>query len=521
MTGTPDTGGPLAGNSPAGRERDAVAGAARGGASGVAALRAGLRRARESWRRRCVLGGAAFGALSGLAVLCGLELPAAVLGVAAPVSGPGAVVIGLAIALAFALAAGALAIALAPDDAALARRGDRAFSLGELLSTALETQDALTGAAAVPAAAGPVWHALLAEAEHCAAGIAPRQWASLGAPRRPFAVPVLSGAVGLFLAVFLGVLAAGGPPGPGVPRGAPGGGGAPEPWRSEAAADLRAVADAVARDADTDGKAPDGDLRALARALDRLGEEVGRGADRGAVAFELDRLFKDAQRLYGRAGEAGKQNPLDLIRSALNRDVRKGARPADGNAGDSTVADAQAGTSPGEAPRTGAPARTAVPPGPGPAAPRPGQEAGEGGGFEGDARMEADLRAQVDRVVAEQRRLHGGAQPAGAAQDAGAGEGDRAGNGSRPLGSAADGARKLAAGADMLLPDQGGAGGRIRIEIAPDAARAEVAAAPAAAAGAQWRRFGEGPVDRPAPATPQQRRALARYFGGREGEAAR
>lgn len=509
MNGIPDTGSPVAGNSPAGREPDAAAGAGRG-ASDVAALRAGLRRARGSWRRRCVLDGAAFGALSGLAVLCGFELPAAVLGVAVPVSGSGAVVIGLAIALAVALAAGALAIALAPDDAALARRGDRAFGLGELLSTALETQDALTGAAAVPAAAGPVWHALLAEAEHCAAGIAPRQWASLGAPRRPFAVPALSGAAGLFLAVFLGVLAAGGPPGPGVPRGAPGGGGAPESWRSEAAADLHAVADAVARDADTDGKAPDGGLRALARALDRLGEEVGRGADRGAVAFELDRLFKDAQRLYGRAGEAGKQNPLGLIRSALTRDVRKGAQP-----------DAQAGTSPGEAPRAGAPARTAVPPGPGPAAPRPGQEAGEGGGFEGDARMEADLRAQVDRVVAEQRRLHGGAQPAGAAQDAGAGEGDRAGNGSRPLGSAADGARKLAAGADMLLPDQGGAGGRIRIEIAPDAARAEVAAAPAAAAGAQWRRLGEGPVDRPAPATPQERSALARYFGGREGEAAR
>ena len=125
---------------------------------------------------------------------------------------------------------------------------------------------------------------------------------------------------------------------------------------------------------------------------------------------------------------------------------------------------------------------------------------------------EVDARAQIERLIAEEERRARGGQSAGAAANAGAGEGDRAGDGVQPLGrgntaKSAD----LAALEQMLLPDpERRDGGRIRIDMPPDATLADVAA-PTADASGGWRRVQEQPVERPAFAA-EGRRIVGRYF---------
>ena len=112
----------------------------------------------------------------------------------------------------------------------------------------------------------------------------------------------------------------------------------------------------------------------------------------------------------------------------------------------------------------------------------------------------------------EKRRARAAAQPAGAAANAGQGEGDRAGDGVQPLGRGNPAkSTDLAATEQMLLPDpERRDGGRIRIEIPPDATLSDVAT-PTSDASGGWRRIQEQPVERPALAA-EGRRIVGRYF---------
>jgi len=124
-----------------------------------------------------------------------------------------------------------------------------------------------------------------------------------------------------------------------------------------------------------------------------------------------------------------------------------------------------------------------------------------------------DPRIERERAFADQqRRARAASQSAGAAQDAGQGDGDRAGDGSRPLGNGtAATATELAPRVEMLLPDQVAAdGGRIRIELPPEAVRSGVAP-PAAGTGGEWQRAPEQAIARPTPSS-EDRKVIGRYF---------
>lgn len=469
-------------------------------------LRACLRRVRRRWYGAFMTHGAVIAALAALAVLCGLQFAALAFAVR-PVSVPLAVT--LAVAVVTAAGAGVLAIILAPDDGALARLGDRRFVLQERLSSALEA-DATVISATSP---DPVRRALFADAERCAGRIDTRQWLVLRLPRIAFAVPALAG-----LALVLALLEpAPGPTAAADDRGPDAAPAArPEP---DTAAELRTIAESIARDAE---KTSNPRLRTIAQSLDRLGARMSTGAvDRRAGATALAGLLRDAQQAYAQGQTAdADRSPTDRIQSALADMTDAAAGEAKSAARDIADASPASGAAAAEGdapPGPGQEQRRASRPPPEGTRPPPPPGAGVLDDVDEYERGEADPRAQVERAIAEQqRRLRGAAQSAGAAQDAGEGEGDRAGNGSRPLGNGTGTAKSLAAGADMLLPEQQADGGRIRIEIPPDAVHTEVVSPPPGGAGGEWRRIPEGPVERPAP-TAEARRALGRYFARPDG----
>ncbi len=77
--------------------------------------------------------------------------------------------------------------------------------------------------------------------------------------------------------------------------------------------------------------------------------------------------------------------------------------------------------------------------------------------------------------------------------------------------AAAAAATELAPGVEMLLPDQADAnGGRIRIELPPEAVRSGVAP-PTAATGGEWQRAREQAIARAMPG-PEDRKVIGRYF---------
>jgi len=418
--------------------------------------------------------------------------------------------------------AGAFAVAvlltflLTPDLPALARAADRTFALQERLSTALEVAADLRS----DSASDPVRAALLVDAERRAGAIDPRALVRLTLPRAMWAVPVL-----VATTILLQVV-----PPDAFGRAAPGVSAARDvsdddrlsrQQAADTAANLRRIAEILDQDA---AQRSDPYLRTIARTLERLSTEVARAAlDRRQLAGELDRLLAHAQQAYAQgdrpAGQAAtRRDATELLRSAL----------------DDITGNRQAGAAPARDPDPAVPEVGAAERAP---AGRPVQrgERREAGSrtqsdqiaalrrllpgadiqwlFIDEDGNEVDPRAQIERLMAdEERRARAAAQPAGAAANAGQGEGDRAGDGVQPLGrgNAAKSA-DLAATEQMLLPDpERRDGGRIRIEIPPDAALSDVAT-PTSDASGGWRRVQEQPVERPALAA-EGRRIVGRYF---------
>ena len=483
--------------------------------------RACLTRARARWQLGSVLRGAVWSLLCGLVVLCALEAMTAFDGWAQArwlpaVSGHPlldhlalsviafACVLGLAIPLTF---------LVAPDLAGLARVADRTFALQERLSTALEVSANLRS----DSAPDPVRAALLADAERRAGAIDPRALVRLTLPRAAWAVPVLVAAAILLHAVppeaFRRAV-----PGASAARDGSDDSGLSRQQAADTAANLRRVAEILDQDA---AQRSDPYLRTIARTLERLSTEVARAAlDRRQLASELDRLLAHAQQAYAQgerpAGQAAsRRDPMEMLRSAL----------------DDITGNRQAGAAPVRDPDHAAPEAAAVQRDP---ASRPAQlQDRRATGSRSLSEMiaaarrlpggdlpwlyldedgsETDPRAQIERLMAdEERRARAAAQPAGAA--ANAGQGDRAGDGVQPLGrgNAAKSA-DLVATEQMLLPDpERREGGRIRIEIPPDAALSDVAA-PTSDASEGWRRVQEQPVEHPALGA-EGRRIVGRYF---------
>jgi len=295
---------------------------------------------------------------------------------------------------------------------------------------------------------------------------------------------------------------------------------------ADTAANLRRIAEIL----DQDGaQRSDPYLRTVARALERLSAEVGRAAiDRPRLARELGQLLAHAQQAYAQSDRPADQtapprHPTDLLRSALDEITggrQAGAAPArDPDAPKTTAADRnppgrpsqpqerRAGGTPTPAEQIAAAVRRLA------GADIPWLLVDEDG-------AEVDARSQLERLMAEEeRRARSATQSAGAAANAGRGEGDRAGDGVQPLGRGA-GAKPTdpAATEPMLLPDpQSREGGRIRIEIPPNAVLSDVAAATSVASGG-WRRLQEQSVERPT-LEAEGRRIVGRYFkrsaGGR------
>jgi hypothetical protein len=486
----------------------------------IPALRACLRMARTRWCGRFILSGAVGGVLAGLLALCGLELAVALFDESYFASGLVAVAFATGVAILTCAAAGILAVAFAPDDAALARMGDRQFLLQERLTTALEAENRQASETFSGAALDPVRRALLADAERCAQRIDARQWFKLGPPRLAWAVPALTGVATLLSLLNPGALGrATVTSETGQLRNAAQ---LTSRQSAAAAADLRSIAEVVAKDAEN---ASDPYLRAIARSLERLSTEVQRGAaDRRAIATALYRLLQHARRAYPQddslpSRASGNVSATDRIQSALNDitgDRARETEPHDHDVSKTNTAKRMAAAT-RDAPLDPIPPQQRKTPGstkPDPTTPSslPPGWANLLDNLDDYERIEADPRAQVERAIAEQqRRLRGAGQSAGAAQDAGQGEGDRAGNGSPPLGNGAGVARDVPIADDMLLPDQPADGGRIRIEIPPDAVHADVALPPPGSVGGEWRHVQEEAIDRPAP-TAEERKALGRFF---------
>jgi hypothetical protein len=485
-------------------------------------LRRRLRQVRGRWYARFMLISAIWSAIAGLLALCGVELAGILVDHAGSVSGFVAFALPIAAAASICAAAGVVAVAFAPDDAALARLGDRRFSLQERLSTALETDNA--GAALSRATLGPVAGALLADAEWCAQRCDPRQWFELALPRFAWIVPGLTVVAALLQLVppsALGraALTAETNQAPNAPR-------LTISRSADAAGDLRGIADLLAKDAE---RWSDPYLRTIARSLERLSEEVRSGSvDRRTTVVALDRLLQHARRAYaqdrfpprGGNSTASSPSPADLIQSVLN-DVAGDRAVATGpSARDAANTDAERKTTPGRGDGSLDPVQPSQRKTPSQAASQPATPQSLPPGWasvldnlDDYERVEADPRAQLERAIAEQqRRMHGAVQGAGAAQDAGQGEGDRAGNGSRPLGNGGRNLEKSSTeGGEMLLPDQPSNGRLIRIEIPPQAVHAEVTPLRSGDVGSGWQRLAEDPVGHIAP-TREQREALRHYF---------
>ena len=489
------------------------------------AMRACLTHARSRWRRGSLLRGAVWCLLLGLVVLCTLE------GMTAFTDGwPAArwlpalsgnpllnhvALSAIAFAGAFAVAV-LLTFLLTPDLPALARAADRTFALQERLSTALEVSANLRSDSVLD----PVRAALLADAERRTGAIDPRALVPLKLPRAAWAVPALIAAAILLQVVppdAFGRAA----PGASTARDVSDDGRLSRQQAADTAANLRRIAEILDQDA---AQRSDPYLRTIARTLERLSTEVARAAlDRRQLAGELDRLLAHAQQAYAQgdrpAGQAAtRRDATELLRSAL----------------DDITGNRQAGAAPARDPDPAVPEVGAAERAP---AGRPVQrgerrEAGSRTQSEQIAALrrllpgvdiqwlfvdedgnETDPRAQIERLMAdEERRARAAAQPAGAAANAGQGEGDRAGDGVQPLGRGNSAKpADLAATEQMLLPDpERRDGGRIRIEIPPDAALSDVAA-PTSDASGGWRRVQEQPVERPALAA-EGRRIVGRYF---------
>jgi hypothetical protein len=287
---------------------------------------------------------------------------------------------------------------------------------------------------------------------------------------------------------------------------------------ADAAANLRRIAELVGKDAQ---ERSDPYLRTIGQTLQRLSADAERpGADRRALAGALEQLLAHARQAYGpAAGIAHEQAPHDVVQrlqTALddiigNRQARATApREADGHDGARDGAAAERG-------RTSRPAqpseRKTASVGTPPPTAVPGRQPTLDDLLKDlDDYDPVDPRVEKERAFADQqRRARAASQSAGAAQDAGQGDGARAGDGTRPLGNGVAAATELTPAVEMLLPDQAAAnGGRIRIELPPEAALTAVAP-PTAGAGVEWRRAREQAIARVMPG-PEDRKVIGRYF---------
>jgi hypothetical protein len=507
----------------------AMAGTAR---IGLPLVQAGLLRAQSRWRLGAMLHGAVWSLILALAVFCALRATTLLLeGEAAqwslrllaahPLLDQ---IVASAIAFACALVVAVLAtFLLAPDLAALARTADHRFALKERLSTALEVATARPS----DAAQDPVRAALLADAERRAGSIDMRALVSLRLPRAAWGVPALLLAA-LLLQTVPPDMFGRAIPGASPTRTASDHGALSGDQAADTAANLRRIAEAL----DQDGaRRSDSYLRTIARALERLSAEVERATiDRPRLTRELGQLLAHAQQAYAQSDRpadqtAPPQHPTNLLRSALDEITgarQAGAAPAsDPTAPETTAADRNPPGRPSQpqdrrATRTPTPAEQIA------AEVRRLTGADMPWLFLDEDGAEVDPRSQLERLRAEEeRRARSAGQPAGAAANAGRGEGDQAGDGVQPLGrGAVTKTTDPAATEQMLLPDpQSREGGRIRIEIPPNAALSDVAA-PSSVTGDGWRRVQEQSVERPTLEV-EGRRVVGRYFrrsagGGRD-----
>jgi hypothetical protein len=362
--------------------------------------------------------------------------------------------------------------------------------------------------------------ALLAQAERHAGAIDPHSLIAVGLPRAAWAVPVLVGAAVFFQIMPYDALGSASAPGS-ISDADRSRSSLTDQQRADTASNLRRIAQRIGKDAD---ERSDPYLRTIARTLDRLSSRVQQAAeDRQILAGELERLLQHAQRAYGRGSAEGggertglPPDPADTLKTVLdalngNRQTETAAMPPPDREAPAPKANPdtrnQATPGPSErktpASRTLAEALIAARKLPGGNVPWL---------FLDENGEEADPRVQIEWLLAEEeRRARGTPQPAGAAADAGKGEGDRAGDGSRPLGRSDFAALPDGAGGgDMRLPDQpANEGRRIRIEVAPETARSEVA--PPSEAAGEWRRRDEEPVERPQ-LDPGDREVVGRYF---------
>jgi hypothetical protein len=481
------------------------------------AVQAGLLRAQSRWRLGAMLQGAVWSLLFGLAVFCVLEVVTLGFTQAAEAHPLLDHLAKGAIAFAGALAAAVVVIFMkVPDPAALARAADLKFALKERLSTALEV------AAALPPGAtqDPVRAALLVDAEQRAGAIDMRALVSLRLPRAAWAVPGLLVAA-LLLQVVPPDAFGRAEPGASTARNSSDDGALSRQQAADMAANLRRIAEILDQDA---AQRSDPYLRTIARTLERLSSEVARATiDRPRLASELNQLLALARQAYAPGDRATnnqtspRRNPAQLLQTAL----------------DEITGNRQAGAASARDPDAAAPEATAAERNPPGRASQQPQERRVSGAqtpaeqmaaalrrlagadlpwlFVDEDGNEVDPRSQIERLVAEEERRARGGQPAGAAANAAQGEGDRAGDGVQPLGRGGAKMTDLAATEQMLLPDpQGREGGRIRIEIPPNAALSDVAA-PSTDAGGGWRRVPEQAVERPA-LEAESRRIVGRYF---------
>jgi hypothetical protein len=504
----------------------AMAGAAR---IWLPLVHAGLLRAQSRWRLSAILHGAVWSMIFGLAVFCALGTATLLFEGEAARWLPRLLIAHSlldqlatsAIAFVCALVVVVLATFLLPSDlAALARAADHRFALKERLSTALEVATARPS----DAAQDPVRMALLADAEQRAGSIDMRALVSLRLPRAAWGVPALLLAA-LLLQIVPPDMFGRATPGASVTRNAFDGA-LSRDQAADTAANLRRIAEVL----DQDGaQRSDPYLRTIARALEHLSAEVGRAAiDRPRLARELGQLLAHAQQAYSQSNRpadqtAPLQHPTNLLRSALDEITggrQAGAAPAPDPAVPKATAadrnppgrpsqaqDRRAGGTPTPAEQIAAAVRRLT------GADIPWLLVDEDG-------AEVDPRSQLERLMAEEeRRARSAAQSAGAATHASRGEGDQAGDGVQPLGRGAlTKTTDPAATEQMLLPDpQSREGGRIRIEIPPNAVLSDVAEATSIASGG-WRRMQEQSVERPT-LEAEGRRIVGRYFkrsaGGR------
>ncbi|MEQ1867926.1 MAG: hypothetical protein ABL996_25180, partial [Micropepsaceae bacterium] len=276
-------------------------------ASKLPRVASALTQVRARWRYAAILAFVSWSILLGLASYVLLEAAAVFLGAVTPV---GSAPLAMAVtALALASATVRL-ITGAPDSPTLARAIERKFGLQERLSTAIE----VAGSSRSRLAEDPVGAALVADAEHRAAGVDARRVIALRLPQSAWAVGPLLAIVTLlqfvpsdafWLNTSRGSSALSGAAMPGFDAA----------QRDETAATLRRIADALGEDAGVDPY-----LRAVARTLERLSTDIDRGdADRAAAATELDRLLKHVRDVYSSVGRnAARLDAPAMLQAALD-----------------------------------------------------------------------------------------------------------------------------------------------------------------------------------------------------------